>query len=103
MPYSLPKSTREESSIRLAVKAELLDADNPIDYLVILCLEGKRYDGNWDGDNEQVARWAVAQWCQELGWAPDLTDYDAGEQVARGDELPCCDAVFYGDREDSDE
>ena len=37
----------------------------------------------------------------------DLTDYDAGEQVERGDELACCDAAFYGavdvDQEAADE
>ena len=30
----IPMSTAERSSIRLAVNGELLDADNPIDYLV---------------------------------------------------------------------
>jgi len=34
-------------------------------------------------------------WCQEIGWAPDLRDYDAGEQVDLGDEVPYLDAAFY--------
>ncbi|OYR51523.1 hypothetical protein DJ73_13070 [Halorubrum sp. Ea1] len=91
----LPASTAERSSIRLAVDGDLLDVENPIDYLVMLLLEGKRYDGNWYGDETEVARWAIAQWCQETGCAPDLRDYDAGEQVERGDELDCLDAAFY--------
>jgi len=104
---TIPESRPDYSSIRLVVDGEKLTADNPIDYLVMLLLEGKRYDGTWDGDETKVARWAVAQWCQELGWVPDLTDYDAGEQVERGDELACCDAAFYGavdvDQEAADE
>ncbi|WP_245851609.1 hypothetical protein [Halorubrum persicum] len=93
---TVPDSRPEYSSLRLAVDGEKLHAENPIDYLVMLLLEGKRYDGNWDGDEQQVARWAVAQWCQELGWVPDLRDYEAGEQVERGDEIACLDAAFYG-------
>jgi hypothetical protein len=83
------------SSIRRAVDGELLDADNPIDYLVGLLLEGKRYDGAWDGDEEAVAKYAIASWCQEIGWAPDLTGYDVGEQADLGDEVPYLDAAFY--------
>ena len=91
-----PESTPDHSSIRLAVDGERLDANNPIDYLVELLLEGKRYDGAWDGDETKLARWAVAQWCQELGWVPDLRNYEAGEQVERGDEIACLDTAFYG-------
>ena len=99
----LPASTPERSSLRLAVDGELLDVENPIDYLVALLLEGKRYDGNWDGDEEQVARWAVAQWCQETGWVPDLRDYETGEQVERGDDIACLDTAFYGTIDSSEE
>ena len=91
----IPASSPERSSIRLVVDGEKLTADNPIDYLVMLLLEGKRYDGAWDGDEEAVAKYAIASWCQEIGWAPDLTDYDAGEQVGLGDEVPYLDAAFY--------
>jgi len=91
----LPESSADRSSIRLLVDGEKLHADNPIDYLVMLLLEGTRYDGNWDGDQQQVAQWAVAQWCQEIGWVPDLADYAPGEQVGRGDEIGCCDEAFY--------
>jgi len=91
----IPASSPERSSIRLAVDGELLDVENPIDYLVTLLLEGKRYDGNWDGDEMAVAKYAIASWCQEIGWAPDLTDYKPGEQVERGDEIPYCNAAFY--------
>jgi hypothetical protein len=92
----LPASTPERSSLRLAVDGELLDADNPIDYLVMLLLEGKRYDGAWNGDQSAVPKYAIASWCQELGWAPDLTAYDPGEQVDLGDEIDYCNAAFYG-------
>lgn len=89
-----PSSTADYSMVRTAVDGELVVADNPIDYLVMLLVGGKRYDGNWGGDDEQVAQWAVAQCCQELGWVPDLRDYDAGEQVERGDEIACLDTAF---------
>ncbi|MFC7323287.1 hypothetical protein ACFQMF_01705 [Halorubrum rutilum] len=92
----LPASTADRSSLRLAVDGELLAADNPIDYLVLLLLEGTRYDGAWDGDQMAVAQYAIASWCQELGWAPDLTGYEPGEQVAFGDEIDYCNAAFYG-------
>jgi len=91
----IPASSADRSSIRLAVDGELLDPDNPIDYLVMLLVEGKRYDGAWDGDEKHVAKYAIASWCQELGWAPDLTGYDPGEQVDLGDEVPYLDAAFY--------
>ncbi|GAB7010439.1 hypothetical protein [Halorubrum trueperi] len=91
----IPASSPERSSIRLAVDGELLNSNNPIDYLVGLLLEGKRYDGAWDGDEEAVAKYAIASWCQEIGWAPDLTDYDVGEQVDLGDEVPYLNAAFY--------
>lgn len=96
-------STPEYSMLRLAVNGDLLDVENPIDYLVALLLEGKRYDGNWDGDEEQVAQWAVAQWCQETRWVPDLRDYDAGEQVERGDDIACLDTAFYTQAQNCEE
>lgn len=92
-----PESTPDYSMISLAVDGERLDASNPIDYLVMLLLEGKRYDGTWDGDETEVARWAVAQWCHELGWVPDLRNYEVGEQVERGDTIACLDTAFYSD------
>ena len=91
-----PESSPDYSMLSLAVDADRLDADNPVDYMVLLLLEGKRYDGTWDGDEQQVAQWAVAQWCQEVGWVPDLRNYEAGEQVGRGDEIACLDTAFYG-------
>ncbi|WP_235271542.1 hypothetical protein [Halorubrum saccharovorum] len=99
---TIPDSREDYSSIRLVVDGEKLTADNPIDYLVMLLLEGKRYDGHYDGDETEVARWAIAQWCQETGWAPDLTDYDAGEQVELGDEVPYLNAAFYGAVDEGD-
>ena len=95
MSEDAPVSERSVSSIRRAVDGDLLDPDNPIDYLVGLLLEGKRYDGAWDGDETAVAKYAIASWCLELGWAPDLTGYDVGEQVDLGDEVPYLNAAFY--------
>jgi len=93
---TIPASRPDYSSIRLIVgeQGEQLNMVNPIDYLVGLLLEGKRYDGNWDSDEQQVVQWAVASWCQEMGWVPDLRDYDAGEQVERGDDVDCLKGAF---------
>ena len=92
---TIPDSRPDHSMLRLLVDGEKLTTDNPIDYLVMLLLEGKRYDGAWDGDEEAVAKYAIASWCQEIGWAPDLTGYDVGEQVDLGDKVPYLDAAFY--------
>jgi len=92
---TIPDSRADYSSIRLAVDGEALNANNPIDFLVLKLLRGKRYDGYYDGDETEVTKWAIASWCQEIGWAPDLTAYDAGEQVDLGDEVPYLDAAFY--------
>ncbi|MFC5278673.1 hypothetical protein ACFPM1_07880 [Halorubrum rubrum] len=92
---TIPDSRENYSSIRLVVDGEKLNANNPIDFLVLKLLRGKRYDGAYDGDEEAVAKWAIASWCQEIGWAPDLTDYDVGEQVDLGDEVPYLNAAFY--------
>ena len=94
---TIPASRPNHSMLRLLVDGEKLTADNPIDYLVMLLLEGKRYDGYWDGDEQQVAQWAIAQWCQEIGWAPDLRGYVPGEQIDRGDQIACFEAAFYDD------
>jgi len=99
---TIPESSAERSSIRLVVDGESLNANNPIDYLVMKLLRGKRYDGHYDGDETEVAKWAIASWCQEIGWAPDLTDYDVGEQVDLGDEVPYLDAAFYDHSGDVD-
>lgn len=81
-------------SVRLAVDGEHLDPTNDLHYLVALATEAKRYDGKRDGDPEGAAKWTVTQWCQEIGWVPDLSAYDAGEQVPRSDELELCEASF---------
>jgi hypothetical protein len=91
----IPESSADRSSIRLVVDGEKLTANNPIDFLVLNLLRGKRYDGHYDGDETEVTKWAIAAWCQEIGWAPDLRDYDPGEQVDLGDEVPYLNAAFY--------
>lgn len=94
---TIPESRANHSMLRLLVDGEKLNAENSIDYPVMLLLEGKRYDGYWDGDETEVARWAVAQWCQELEWVPDLRHYQPGEQVERRDEIACLKTAFYAD------
>ena len=92
---TIPESRENHSMLRLVVDGEKLTANNPIDLLVLNLLRGKRYDGHYDGDEEQVAKWAIAAWCQEIGWAPDLRDYETGEQVELGDKVPYLNAAFY--------
>ena len=92
---TIPESSADRSSIRLVVDGEHLNPDNPIDFLVLKLLRGKRYDGYYDGDETKVTKWAIGAWCQEIGWAPDLRGYDVGEQVDLGDEVPYLNAAFY--------
>lgn len=95
-----PESTSEYSMARLAVDDDLLTAENDLDYLILLALEAKRYDGAWDGDQTEAAKWAIAQWCQEIGWGPNLQAVDPGEQVPK-EEIPHLSAVFYAGAADS--
>jgi len=83
------------SSLRQAVDNDGLDANNPLHYLVLLATEAKRYDGAWDGDTESAARWTVTQWCQEIGFVPDLRDYGAGEMVDKHDDLESYSPAFF--------
>lgn len=75
------------SGVRLAVDMDRIDPDDDLQYLVSLAVDARRYDGHWDGDSTAAAKWAVAQWCQEIGWAPNLQDLEPGEMVPK-DDLP---------------
>lgn len=90
----IPESTADRSMARLAVDTDKLTAENDLDYLIQLVLEAKRHDGNWDGDETEAAKWAIAQWCQEKGWGPNLQDIEPGQQVPK-EGIPNLDAVFY--------
>lgn len=81
-------------SVRLAVHGEHLDPDDPLQYLVLLATEARRYDGAWDGDSMGAAKWTVAQWCQELRWAPNLHDVEIGEMVAKEPQGERLEAAF---------
>lgn len=89
------QTTEPVKSARLAIDKDHLDVDNPLHYLVALTTDARRYDGHWDGDAESAAKWAVAQWCQEIGWVPDLRDYETGEMIDKADDIQCCEAAFY--------
>lgn len=63
---------------------QVLDMDNDLDYLHALALEARETDAF---DDSAAARWTIAHWCQELGYLPDLRDYEAGKIVPVG-EVP---------------
>lgn len=83
-----------KTGLRQALGTADLDPDDEVHYLAMLLGEAKRYDGAWDGDPEGAARWAVAQWCQEIGYVPTLAEFDAGEQVGKAETPPNCEAAF---------
>ncbi|WP_323190776.1 helix-turn-helix transcriptional regulator [Halostella sp. PRR32] len=66
--------------VRQAVDLEVLDPADDLEYLVALTVEPDEYFE----DSAAAAEWAVAQWCQELQWVPDLSDYDTGQSVPPG-------------------
>lgn len=71
----------------LAHDADDLDATNDLEYLLGLIGEAIKYEDEFDGDRE-LAQWAVAQWCQEVGYQPDLSEYATGQTVPRGTVPP---------------
>jgi len=83
-----------KTGLRQALGTADLDPDDEVHYLAMLLGEAKRYDGAWDGDPEGAARWAVALWCQEIGYVPTLAEFDAGEQVGKAETPPNCEAAF---------
>lgn len=62
-----------------------LDASNDLEYLLGLAGEAAEHDGF--ADDTERAEWAVAHWCQEVGYLPDLGAYEAGQIVPK-DSVP---------------
>jgi hypothetical protein len=83
------RTSEPVKNLRIAVDGDQLDPTNALHYLVALATEARRHDGHWNGDDEGAAKWAVAQWCQEIGWAPDLRDYEPGQTVEKTDDIQC--------------
>jgi hypothetical protein len=59
-----------------------LDAENDLEYL--LGLVGDAVENGDFEDDAARARWAVAHWCQEVGYLPDLRGYETGQIVPAG-------------------
>jgi hypothetical protein len=57
-----------------------LDASNDLEYLIGLAGDALHEAEHFEDDFEQ-AKWAVAQWCQELQYVPDLREYTPGKTV----------------------
>lgn len=89
-PSAIAKPPDEGTST--ATLAELFDsttdlnASNDLEYLLGLAGDALQNEGNFEDDFEQ-AKWAVAQWCQELQYVPDLREYTVGQTVPM-DSIP---------------
>jgi hypothetical protein len=57
-----------------------LNASNDVEYLLGLAGDALSNEEHFDDDFEQ-AKWAVAQWCQELQYVPDLREYTVGQTI----------------------
>ncbi|NHN59831.1 MULTISPECIES: hypothetical protein [Halorussus] len=74
----------------LLAESDDLDASNDLEYLLGLIGEAIKYHRDFESDKER-AQWVVAQWCQETGYHPDLTEYPTGQTVPRGTTPPRLD------------
>jgi hypothetical protein len=63
-----------------------LTASNDLEYLLGLAGDALQNDETFADDFEQ-AKWAIAQWCQELQYVPDLREYTVGQTVSM-DAIP---------------
>jgi hypothetical protein len=63
-----------------------LNASNDLEYLIGLAGDALSEDEHFE-DNFEQAKWAVAQWCQELQYVPDLREYTVGKTVSM-DSIP---------------
>jgi len=80
--------SKHDSAVRTHLsKSNNLDSTNDIDYLLGLIGEAIRCDEEFVDDTER-AQWAVAQWSQEVGYQPDLSEYPTGKTVPRGTVPP---------------
>lgn len=57
-----------------------LNASNDLEYLLGLAGDALCEEEHFEDDYEQ-AKWAVAQWCQELQYVPDLREYTVGQTI----------------------
>jgi hypothetical protein len=73
-----------------AIETGALDAGDDLEYLVALAIEA---DEDFE-DSATAAQWVVAQWCQELRWVPDLTEYSTGRTVPTSADLEHLDSAF---------
>ncbi|WP_050038772.1 MULTISPECIES: hypothetical protein [unclassified Haloarcula] len=81
-------ASEQEGAVRtLLSESNNLDSTNDIDYLLGLIGEAIRSDKGFTDDTER-AQWVVAQWSQEVGYQPDLTEYPTGKTVPRGTVPP---------------
>jgi hypothetical protein len=62
-----------------------LDEANDLEYLLALASEAMADDDAFDSDAER-ARWAVAEWCQEVRYLPDLSQWKTGLSVPPGEQ-----------------
>ena len=60
-----------------------LDMENDLEYLLGLAGHDALESDEFEDDFERAA-WAVAQWCQELQYVPDLREYQTGKTVPPG-------------------
>jgi len=72
------------SNKKLARAPEGLDAADDLEFFLVVVGEALRADEDLETNTER-AKWAVAQWCQEVGYVPDLRDYEVGECVPHSD------------------
>lgn len=85
-----PVHADEENEYAAAVRERLatLDMGNDIDYLLgtvgQALVEDEKFPGDPVENEEDRACWAVAQWCQEVGYVPDLRDFEAHQEVPMG-------------------
>jgi hypothetical protein len=64
-----------------------LDMANDLEYLVGLVGHEALGSDEFESDDERV-RWAVAHWCQEVGYLPDIREYETGQIVPSGEVPP---------------
>lgn len=60
-----------------------LDMENNLEYL--LGLVGDTIEDETFEDDSERVKWAIAEWCTELWYIPDLRGYETGECVPKTD------------------
>lgn len=78
-----PVHSSEDKWSALRQRLEAPDMSNDLEYLLGLVSEALDHPDDFETDAGR-AEWVVAAWCQEVGYVPDLRDYDTGTTVPRG-------------------